>query len=120
MLVAFATVQEKFMHAVAQTFQREIATAMETNLTCLVNAEAIVKPMKMPMAFVTMWTTVSVLTMPAAFATDPVTSMNADVLTFQREIVTVTAMWRMRLVSAVVLARLTLTWTASVTMRTTA
>ena len=108
------------MHAVAQTFLREIATAMETNWMCLVNAEAIVQPMKMPMAFVMMWTTVSVRTTPAAFATDLVRSMNVDVLTFQREIVTVTAMWRMRLVSVVVLARLTPTWTASVTMWTTA
>jgi hypothetical protein len=67
--VAFATVKAPFMSADVRTFQRAIATAMETRSTCWANAVVLALLMPILMAFATMWILVLVNTTNAAFAT---------------------------------------------------
>jgi len=69
MHVAFATVQVRYTSADVPTFQRAIATAMETRSTCWANVVVPARPMPMLTAFATMWTLVLVNTTNAAYAT---------------------------------------------------
>ena len=69
------------MNADVQTFQKAIAIVMETSSTPWACAAVLAKQMRMPTAFVMTKTIVLVHSMHAAFATAPVPSTNADVLT---------------------------------------
>ena len=86
MPVGCATVLERCTCVDVRGFQKETATAMETNSTPLGCVEGLARLMPMPMAFVTTSTHVSVLWTNAVCATVPARSTTVDAPTFLKAI----------------------------------